>query len=797
MRLFSSPLVALALVLGGCGPLSWVTSDELEDRYCDLDEDGDGYKACPDEGIKDCNDDPERGGAFETPNPDGSSPEIPYDGYDNDCGRAGIYGDGPAEWVEGEAANQLPSGDVIDVDGDGYAGIAMQDYLDLNDSADYLADRVISWPGGVDQSLVDCEDYDAFIVPGKQDDPYDGIDADCLCDQDFDVDGDGYVLTRYWSDHQAYLTVMDTADWCTEDLPALETGDCDDNASDGHLSNPGQTTDTWYDGLDSDCLGNNDFDQDGDGWMPEGSSTQLDTYNQKYGYSLVAENGVGDANGFDCEDDPDYPGATVVEAAAVNPAATEQWYDGVDQDCAADNDFDQDVDSWMPTTYTAAFNVYQSYWFGSSGVWGEKGLTLDYSGFNDCDDRDALVHPQSMEYLGDSVDQDCDGGVDSTSFAIGPYDSWDSPRNVEVEYDENNYMLVVISSNMDESGTSKAERGALLWVDPADVGWDTDLNERIWEGTSATNYTLGGGVDVAMHSCGSAFGATSYYNNPKGYLMLRELEWTGSSYTNTNVTFKTEGLDEDPSDSLVPYPGLEDLDVDLQEDDDQNLWVLACGEDRLHTYSVSVSGSCVFGAPDYVSEEYWTAGETCVLDLDTPSGNPHVIVGDSGGLVTWEVDPSLGFTAPASDPWSSLDVNDADSHDGWLIFSMADQGVQIYEIAGSDSYEVLSDYEVFNADAVWHDIDGDGSDELVVVAVVDDLNSDARDDLVLAYGDPDGTMVEAEISLGWDQNGDGLFDDKWSADTVALHVDDDYLFIGATGAGTAEDVVAWTFMGLP
>jgi len=81
-------------------------------------------------------------------------------------------------------------------------------------------------------------------------------------------------------------------------------GDCDD--SDASV-NPG-ATEVWYDGTDSDCAGDDDFDADADGY----------------------------AQDVDCDEtDP-----------AVHPGATETWYDGVDSDCAGDDDFDADSDSW-------------------------------------------------------------------------------------------------------------------------------------------------------------------------------------------------------------------------------------------------------------------------------------------------------------------------------------------------------------------------------------------------------------------------------------------------------------------
>ncbi|MFO0006243.1 MAG: MopE-related protein, partial [bacterium] len=79
--------------------------------------------------------------------------------------------------------------------------------------------------------------------------------------------------------------------------------------------NPG-AAETWYDGLDQDCSGGGDFDQDGDGFA-------TDTYAD-----------AGGLLGDDCDD----------AVATINPGETETWYDGDDQDCSGGSDFDQDGD---------------------------------------------------------------------------------------------------------------------------------------------------------------------------------------------------------------------------------------------------------------------------------------------------------------------------------------------------------------------------------------------------------------------------------------------------------------------
>ncbi|MFZ5479850.1 MAG: MopE-related protein, partial [Myxococcota bacterium] len=146
--------------------------------------------------------------------------------------------------------------------------------------ASILVDRCADEDGdGVEDCDGDCDDGDATIYPGAPEE-LDGDDDDCNGTVD-----DGTVL------------VDDDGDGFTE-----VDGDCDDADA---AVNP-DATETWYDGVDDDCDGNDD-DRDGDGFA-------------------VAD---------DCDDgDP-----------AVNPVATEVWYDGVDDDCDG-NDDDQDGDGY-------------------------------------------------------------------------------------------------------------------------------------------------------------------------------------------------------------------------------------------------------------------------------------------------------------------------------------------------------------------------------------------------------------------------------------------------------------------
>ncbi len=170
--------------------------------------------------------------------------------------------------------------------------------------------------------------------------------------------------------------------------------DCDDTDYTVNSS----SADTWYDGVDQDCDGRDDYDQDEDG---HASAEHLDS-------------------GEDCDDeDPD-----------VNPDAPEVWYDGLDQDCDGASDYDADGDGDDAEAYeggdcddtdpSIASTVSET-WYddidqdcagGDDHDADLDGFQAEASGGEDCDDASSEIYPDAPEWCNDGTDSDCDGEDD-------------------------------------------------------------------------------------------------------------------------------------------------------------------------------------------------------------------------------------------------------------------------------------------------------------------------------------------------------------------------------------------------
>lgn len=149
-----------------------------------------------------------------------------------------------------------------------------------------------------------------------------------------------------------------------------------------------RAAETFYDGVDSDCGGDDDYDADDDGFVP-------DAY---VGLTTGGVDGSGALPGGDCDD----------ADATVLPGAVEVFHDGVDQDCAEDDDYDQDLDGFV-----ADADVGKP----TTGVAGSGALPG-----GDCDDTAADANPDAPDADYDGVDSDCAGNDDYDLDADGHAD---------------------------------------------------------------------------------------------------------------------------------------------------------------------------------------------------------------------------------------------------------------------------------------------------------------------------------------------------------------------------------------
>ena len=98
--------------------------------------------------------------------------------------------------------------------------------------------------------------------------------------------------------------------------------------------------------------------------------------------------------------------------AEVHPDAVETWYDGFDQNCDRQSDYDADGDGYTPDEYAglSAANITD----GS-----------DVLPAGDCDDTSAEISPLATEIC-DGLDNDCDGDVDLNAVdAVEFYQDYD------------------------------------------------------------------------------------------------------------------------------------------------------------------------------------------------------------------------------------------------------------------------------------------------------------------------------------------------------------------------------------
>ncbi|MCO4746881.1 MAG: hypothetical protein KC912_18940 [Proteobacteria bacterium] len=421
------------------------------------DEDGDNVSSCD----GDCDDDPLACGAACSPdlNVDACDPNQ----YDNDCDDTSDE-DAPT-WFEDDDQDgwsaDLTGQASCDAPGPRWSQTASaqadcDDDLASQNHDDADSDNHSTCDGDCDDDTSTCG---AGCFPGNSaDDICDDYNQDCDGDLDEDPDRTWFLDDDQdgWSADLTGQAACDSpgADWsqtasaqadCDDALASLNhddadgdnhstcDGDCDDDTNAcGAGCFPENPAADVCDGDNQDCDSNVDenpeidwfVDADRDGWtttvstfacVSPGTDYQADQSNPLdcddttaiLNHDDTDNDGTSSCDG-DCVDaDANLSQAALdanLTAADIEPGASEAWYDGVDQDCLEDNDFDQDGDGYVATAHNS-----------------EAGGTAPSTG--DCDDnptddasgwtRANETYPGANEHC-DGLDNNCNGNIDES-----------------------------------------------------------------------------------------------------------------------------------------------------------------------------------------------------------------------------------------------------------------------------------------------------------------------------------------------------------------------------------------------
>ena len=563
-------------------------------------------------------------------------------------------------------------------------------------------------------------------------------------------------------------------------------GDCDD---DDPEVNP-DADEVWYDGLDQNCDGANDYDQDGDGFMAAAFNADMHT------------------GGGDCQDvDPD-----------IYPGAPDDWYDGVDSDCDGRNDYDFDEDG-----YTA----------------------LEYSG-TDCDDTIPTVNPGGTE-VWNGLDDDCNGlwddGVDGTGAEI----TIDSAYNAEQsglaitagDYDDNGLTELVVASPYYGAGGVSGRVSVFLnetyadgdTTDDAAVIF-TDPEANLVLGSSLATFDYDGDAidDLVIGAQGGASNSGRVYvmsgaDVAGADLSAAILTITGWQDARLGSAISATDLDGDGAGDLVAYG----YDIDLPYNylavqygpttgdydwaDIDATWMIQCGPDP---EGASAQGCGPGASPARGGNQHFDNNAHPPIDIDgdgyddllLADGYADPVKRNEGAVyVIWgrsvPFDPYLGqieatgttvVAGAAEDDQVGLiatavpDVDgDGDAelyltHEGreQISFILGDADLRYGTLSipsdAAASFETGNDTEAIGRMSSIGDWTGDGIGDLAVAMFLDTDNDNGelylyenaawsgnydfdRDALVLLIGGDEGETFSTGMAvLPRDLNSDGLYD---------------------------------------
>jgi hypothetical protein len=475
-----------------------------------------------------------------------------------------------------------------------------------------------------------------------------------------------YVQALDYADHDVAITLETTdATIGTVSVPlrasvvrdedgdghdAVEAGgdDCDD----GDTTVFAGATEVWYDGVDQDCDGASDYDQDGDGYESEVYNTDES------------------AGGGDCQD----------TLAEFYPGAPDAWYDNRDTNCRGDNDWDQDGDGYGASAYGRG---------------------------SDCDDEDEDVNSLGSERL-DGKDNDCDGTTDNGAKVEFSAYIWAADGN----YDRAGYATAI--GDLDRDGIADMVIGApsASATSPGGAGRGA---VAIWRGSSrlpssgmaidrADNYLEGASMGDYVGSFVSVLGDT----DGDTYAELAVGAFQRGS--NTGIVYVLQGRDalyRDLSDAQVTFTGTSSsqlgkgiaTDVDLDGDGNNDIVMTATSSSGNNAvvldYGNSSTGSVSLSATD---AQFSTDGTELAFHRNAPVGGDF----DGDGL------DDLVFSD------GSADYGSTNTGAVWVLWGTTTRyaGSSDLESRATTVAYGSSSGEVGWATQLGGDWDGDGDEEL-------------------------------------------------------------------------------------
>jgi alpha-tubulin suppressor-like RCC1 family protein len=309
----------------------------------------------------------------------------------------GIRTDGELEcwnWLYGGAVEHYDIDPMVDADGDGSTKTT-----DCDDD-NYALNHIDGDSDGLTTCDGDADDADALV----------GI---------VDADGDGWSGYLDCNDSDPALN-RDDAD---NDRVTTCGGDCDDEDPD-----VGWGRDFDWDGLTA-CEGDCDdtdgsvgiIDIDGDGFSGCYVDCRDEELTDEYGYQIPDERGWY-AYEYNLWDD-DMDGYTTCDGDC------DDWDESL-------NIADEDGDGYHTCGEFMTYTEYDDWGMAMEyGAWEDQDcndfdpaispIDLDGDGYStcniECDDTDPMTHTGSFDFLGDSIDQDCDERIRDRMVSLGYY----------------------------------------------------------------------------------------------------------------------------------------------------------------------------------------------------------------------------------------------------------------------------------------------------------------------------------------------------------------------------------------